>query len=276
MSDLFDLPQEFITEVAGAMSGEKIELPFAAPYYWWQNGKASYKPAGGAAYFGGWAADAETFEGVCSQSGIEIPQASKRVTLSNNEGKEYDVHTMRSLPVAVIAKRNRWMIDEATGKGRGHTQILAYAATITKTQAGAAYTPWSPVVISGKGLAAKAIEDALRDFDRNTAAARRQYAKNLPAWFFWCNIGTFGDKPEIKMVGTGQQSPITPASVYLPKDGVISPELLKTWYVGGDIAAVMIDLKRQAKEWLEAWREAKQTGPAIDAPIIPYPDDQPF
>lgn len=275
MSDLFDLPQEFVNEVAGAMSGEKIELPFVAPYFWWQNGKPAYKALGSAAYFGGWASDADTYEGILHNNGLEIPGNTKRITLANNEGKEYDVFACRSMPVAVIAKRSRWMIDETTGKGRGHTQILAYAATGKKTEAGTAYVAWSPVVISGKGLAAKAIEDALRDFDRNTAAARRQYAKNLPAWFFWCNIGTFGDKPEQKMVGSGQQSPITPATVYLPKDGVITAEMLKTWYVGGDVAAVMVDLKKQAKEWLEAWRENKSTGPAVDVP--PPPDsDYPF
>lgn len=268
MSDLFDLPQEFVDAVSGALSGDRIELPFTAPYFWWQNGKPAYKAAGNSAYFGGWASSSDEFDAAMQQAGIENP-GFKRLTMANNEGKEYDIYAARSLAVAVIAKRNRWVVDEVTGKGRGHTQILCYSAVVTKTDKGATYAPWSPIVISGKGLAAKAIETALTDFDRLTGAARRQYAKNLPAWFFWANVGTFGDKPIQKMVGTGQQSPITPASVYLPE--TITADHLKAWYVGSDIAAVMVDLKAQAKEWLDAWRETKGAGPQpTDTP--PEPD----
>lgn len=273
---MFDLPQEFVNDMRNTMSGDKIELPFAAPIFWWLTGKPVNKQVGSSPYFGGWAGTAEDVEDALQVMGTTLPVAFKRVTLVNNEGKEYDVYGIRSMAVAVIAKRNRWIIDEQSGKGRSHTQVLCYMAEFNKEQK--TYIPWGPVVLSAKALSGKALEDALREWDKKTAAVRRQFANNLPAWFFYAPVGTFGDKPNTKMVGNGgQQSPITPAQVYTPDE--ISEAQLKVWFVGADIAAIMADLKAQAKEWLEAWKPDKKTAvPDDNMPPAPdnFGDDTPF
>jgi hypothetical protein len=272
---MFDLPQEFVDGIRNAMNGDKIELPFAAPILWWLTGKPGYKKDGSSAYFGGWAGTAEDVENAVQAMGVSLPTAFKRITMVNNEGKEYDVFCTRSAAVAIIAKRTRWIVDEQTQHSRSHTQVLCYMAEFDKEKK--AYIPWGPVVLSAKALSGKALEDSFREWDKKTAAARRQYAKNLPPWFFYAPIGTFGDKPNTKMVGSGQQSPITPAQVYTPEE--IGEAQLTAWFVGPDVAAIMADLKGQAKEWLEAWKVDKKAAVAENAsPEAPsnFDDDVPF
>jgi len=272
---MFELPQEFSDAMKDSMQGERVELPFTAPIVWWLNGKAHYKALGGAAYFGGWASNVDDLEQAASEMGVEIPPDFKQVTLSNNEGKEYEASTSRAIAVAVIAKRQQWVVDDTTGKGRGHTNILAYMAEKKDNK----LIPWGPVVISGKGLSGRFITDALAEWDKASRAARHQHANGLPPWFFFVPIGTFGDKPVTRMVGKIQQSPVTPCALYQPQGG-INEKVLQNWFVGEEIAGVMVDLKQQASEWLAEWNKAGKAREPAEAGLInmsaPTPVDDVF
>ena len=49
-------------------------------------------------------------------------------------------------------------------------------------------------------------------------------------------------------------SAITPIGAYLPND--MTEETMESLFVGNDTAKMMVDLKDQAKEWIEAWKKA--------------------
>lgn len=274
MSNLFELPKEYVDEQRKVLSGAAVELPFPALHLWWHNGNRQLKVLGEVPFNGGWAADAEAYASLdVAPFGFTGP-----ITLTNREGNDYTAFMARSVAVAVIARRKRWVVDRegkqgvnGKPKGRSQVQVLAYAAGLEDAGGGKGvrYIPWGPVVLSGKGFAGKSIEDALRTFERGTADARRLYANGYPFSFFYANIGTFGKEPNTQMVGSAnQQSPITPCEVHVP-DPVVEDHL-KAWFVGGDIAAVMMTYKAQAREWLEEWEKPDQ-GDANGTP--PAPDN---
>ena len=265
----FNIPQDAMNEMQGAMQGERIELPFFAPTVWWMNGQNNQKQLvkvnGPAPYFGGWAANADELE-----LAPDIPPSFVKATLTNRQGQEYDVYTTRLVSVAVIAKRQKWVVDD-TGRGKSHVNLLCYLASASKEKG---YTPWGPVVLSGKSLSGKKVLDALSDFEKRTRTLRAQ-AKGIPAWFFYATLGTFGDKPVQEMAGKGdKQSPITPCQVWLPD--TITEDNLKSWFVGEDIAAAMMEFKHQAKDWLEDWKKPDQAQQAQPEPELTnytdYPD----
>lgn len=283
-TDLFNLPQDYVNEMKDAFGGEGIRLPFTVTYWRWMNGQSVYKGIGSAPYFGGWAANVEDVEVAMAEYGplpMFDPKTKKGsfagpFTLSKRDGGEYDVYTARALAVAVIGKRERWVVnaDQPGDKGRGHTQVLGLAGYRGED---GTIQPWGPVVLTARGLAALNIRNAFRDFERKTQRPRSQFARNIPAWFFYAIVGTFGDKPQVQMAGkTGAQSPISPCNLYLP-EGEITAEALKTWYVGEGMVEQLIDLRHQANEWLsdDNWKSGKEAQKEDAAPEGPenWPDD---
>jgi hypothetical protein len=144
---------------------------------------------------------------------------------------------------APIATRHRW------NENRSHTQILAYMAT----KNGKEYSPWGPVVLSAKGYQARNIRQAFADWERATTPTRRDHAPGIPAWCFFAVIGTFGEERKTVMVGKGQQSPITPIGAWIPE--IMSKTHLEKTFVGKDVAERMVELKKQASEWLAEWKK---------------------
>ena len=247
---MFNLPEEYNQEIKKAIEQEFVPLPFDAPFLWWMNGNAREKKTGGPPYFGGWAAHGEEFDNVLAAMGRNIPPTFKEYEMVNSQGSSYRIYAARAVSVAVIGSRKRWRKDAITGKSRSNLQVLAYMALYK----GGKYEPWGPVVLSTKGLSAKGLEDALNLWAKETAKARRQFADNLPAWWFYVPLGTFDKEPQVKMVGPqGNQSPITPIQVYFLSQ-TIDQDVLHSWFVGQEIAATMIDLRRRAQEWLDDWK----------------------
>jgi hypothetical protein len=257
-NNFFDIPAEDVAEVKMALEGEAIRLPFTAPVLWWMNGNAKLKRDGNSPYFGGWASNADEFTAAADEFG-GIPPIFSPFTLTSDKNTDFDVYCTRTVGFAVIAKRSRWVVDEQSQHGRGHSQYLGIMSYRDENQ----FKSWGPVVLSAKGMSAKYLGDALTNFERATAKARREHANNLPAWFFYAALGTFGQAPVVQMVGKGNnQSPITPCNAYAPEG--ITAENLKAWYVGKELASQMAEYRRQAKEWLESWRENKSQGVPVE------------
>lgn len=248
----FDLPQDYLDTFSHPLNdGTAVQLPFVAPFIWWMNGDNRLRQIGGAPFFGGWAADKEDLDlAIQERSGV-IPTGFAAGTLVNRKGKEFDAYTVRNFGAAIIAHRKRWVTKDETGKSNSQMHILAYLGYYVAEQR--KYVPWGPVVISGKGYASSFIGDALRDWEKRTAQARRVHANNIPAWLFYSPIGTFGEKPISRMVGSSAQSPVTPCQVYTP--GEITVDFLRSAYVGRAVVDEMAELKKEAQAWLDDWKK---------------------
>ena len=285
MDNYFDVPREAAGAVSAASTiGEAIQLPFFAPVFWWVRGDSTVQPdvGSGVRHFGGWATDATALEA----EGLEIPPYLMQEYFTSDDGKSYAVYACRTLAVAQIGIRFRWTIRrnpdgsvDARDKGRGHVHILCHSATYDKKAK--TYTPWSPVVLSAKGLSARSLQDAFQTWSRSSAVPRAKMTSNAMANFFWCHVGTFGKEAQHEKVGKkGQQSYISPVQVYIPED--INEEYLKRTFVGREMAEKMGSLAEEAKEWLHAWDDQRGKGrddgtspePEYDAP--PEPVDIPF
>ena len=232
-------------------TGDFVELPFYAPYLWVLNGKANLKNPQdkiNVPYFGGFAVSKDDFELAVTEYGN--PGNFTFYTMVNQEGKEYESYAVRALPIAPIVTRERWV------EGRGHVQILAVAA-MRADDGHFAY--WAPVVLTAKSYTAKFLRDSLKEWERFTAKARREFAPGYPANLFYSPVGTFGSERKQQMVGKGSQSPITPIGLYKGKDGQCTQEMLQANFVGMDVVHLMKSLKEQAREWVDDWKKPAKT-----------------
>jgi hypothetical protein len=285
--DEFFVPPEYADEMRGAFGGEGIRLPYTVVYWKWQTANAVYKTYGNAPYFGGWIANVGDVDLAVDEYG-PLPMFDPKTkrgtfggpfTIAKRDGGEFEAYGARALAVAVLGKRYRW-IEERPGQAkRSHVQVLGYMGY---SQEGKIIQPWGPVVLIAKGLSAKFVTNAFRDFDSKTRRARQQHAHGIPAWFFYAIVGTFGDKPVTTMVGqAGAQSPITPCDVYLPSE--VSADHLKTWFIGEGLIDQALQLRRDAKEWLEdaRWKSGKfeaepETEDAGEGPDVWVEGEVPF
>lgn len=265
--------------LAGFNKDEGIRLPFPALFSWVINGKPAFKQQGGAQYFGGFAAKAEETE--------EYLQAINRKTLpaqwvdtefNTDSGDTFFGFSARSIGLAAIAKRTRWMTDDHASPhyfdgARQHVQVLAYMCE----KADNILAPFGPVVITAKGKQSAKVLEALSNWDKATKKLRDQVAPGWPSNAFWCFIGTWGKEREAIMVGKGAQSPITPITLYIPKPEDFTPERFARLWVGEEIANEMARLKTEAAEWLGAW-EGKPNNNSKDqaAPEDDGPENFPF
>lgn len=243
----------------GMRSGDALELPFPTIYIWALNGQTSYKPQGGALYYGGWACKAEDLQSIADQQALPIPRDWKQVTISSRDGGEFEAYTTRSLILAPIGKRESWLTDGKRSSsyvegGRRHLQVLAYLSEAVGENGSKQFEPWGPVILTAKGYQARYILDAFARWDKATAPIRWKVAPGVPAWCFYLSLGTFGKERQTMNVGKpGAQSPVTPISAYIPDR--FTEDLMSSLFVGSEIAAVMSDLQDKAGEWLNAWKE---------------------
>jgi hypothetical protein len=264
---MFNIPRDQANAVTAAnRSGEGIRLPFAALHLWWKNGDNAYKSQdsktkGTALYFGGWGATADEADTTLSEMGIDTLPAgfTERMNVSARSGNTYDAYFARYIVGAVVARRGKWQKDQQTGKVTSRVNLLVYLASHDRAKK--VFEPWGFGILSASGYSGQALNDAVSEFERGTAAARKQYFSNadfktgLPANYFYAPIGTFGDTPvRVPKGKPGQQSPITPAQVFIPKE--ISEKNITDWYVGDIIAAVMYDALLNSQEWLDDWNKA--------------------
>jgi hypothetical protein len=280
------LSEEIINPIKASMEiGGAITLPFSVPYIWVINGDPKLKSLGGVLYFGGWASNRDDMDAVLKERATDLPTGFVPVELTAMDSKDVPVYTTRHVIFAPIATRRAWVKDKVRAAeyiegSRQHVQMIAYMAERKGSKDQTEYIPWGPIVLSAKGFQAQNLLNAVGAWEKHTQSIRRDIAPGIPAYFFYLALGTFGSEIKQKMVGGGSsQSAITPIEPYLPEK--LTEELMTKLFVGETIAAVMVDLQVQAKEWLTAWKTVSVDslgGSHIPAqPEIPENfEDQPF
>lgn len=284
-NNYFDLDDQITETVDNAWNQQEgVQLPFDHVLFWWKRGDPSVQKdlGSGVRHFGGWAANVDNlFSGAPIIDGNRwIPDVFVEDTfVSSEEGETYQVYTTRRLAVAVIGQRFRWAYRRnpdgsivKSDRGRGHVQILGLSALPKKDKS---YDTWSPVVMSAKGLSAKALQEAISQWEKATAVLRSSEANSIPANFFWLHLGTFGDEIVKQKVGKGNTTNyITPPQLFQPEN--ITVDFLKRVYVGKENAARMAVLAEEAEEWLADWNEQdkNKSGKAQEVPSDHTDNDQ--
>jgi hypothetical protein len=247
--DEFEVPEGYGEDIGNPLDTEGVRLPFMAPYTWWQNGKNVFKKDGGAPYFGGWAMSDVDMASVAAANNDVLPLQWTSYDLVNDKGDDYTAFMTRWAYIAVLGTRKRWLQEE----NKGQYQVLAYAAYQGQNKE---IIPFSPVVLTCKGTAGMFLQAAVIKFATQTAAARKKFAHDLPISAFFATIGTFGTTPEAQSVGKeeGKKKMVTPLKLWLPEK--IDGSYLHAAFVGKDLAALTASLRKDAKDWLAAWKVA--------------------
>lgn len=284
MTGKFSIPNDQANEIYNAnKTSTKIVLPFATLPIWWKNGAPAYKPTGGALYFGGWGSTAIDAENTLAEMQIDaMPLGFERQDVTSDTGKDYTAYFNRYVIAAVIARRQRWIEDPETHRKSSKINVLVYLASHDRKEK--KYDSWGFGVLSASSWSGVALAAAITEFDRATAASRKEFFSDaafkngLPYNYFFAPLGTFQKDPVKELKGKqGSQSPITPCQTLLPEK--ITEKNLTDWYVGDDLAAIMYDALLNAKEWLDDWKrpensrsgEAEQTDQVKDFNM--HPDD---
>jgi len=269
--NMFDIPDEFDDALGNPLVEGAIRLPFFTPFIWATNGQKINKAIAKenpAMYFGGWTMRDDDMAQMAEyyNDGAVLPSWISQVM--EGDGGEFTVFMKRQIYVALIGGRQRWEKnnpDDPNEKARSHYQALCFLAGRPKDEKGIAYfKPYGPVVLTVRGFQAQNLRQAFMDCEMRTRIARKQSMPNKPNGahisMFYFNFGNFGDQPDFKLVGKteGKQSTITPISLNLPTDvKEITVDLLKQSFVGRDIAEEVIDYRKRADEWLNAWKNDK-------------------
>jgi len=264
MTNQFDIDETSTAALQDSMkSGEGIELPFPALYFWAINGNPALRQVGGPQYFGGWGSKAEQIIEACERLEKPLPPIFSPAEISTKDNKTYEAYIARILIVAPIAFRNRWVAKDGKQASadyvegyRRHVQVLTVLGQYNKEAKGVFY--FAPTVLSAKGYQAGNLLTTLKEFEKHIDGERRKAAPKVPANCFYRKLGTFGENPNVKMVGPEKsQSPITPICVELPEKTDVAK--LAIFYVGKQTAAEMSHLLNEAQEWLGAWKNAPVT-----------------
>lgn len=277
-------------KVGKAMENDgEARLPFSAPVFWVMNGNNDLKEIGGARYFGGWATNAEELEAHATECNIAIPANLKKSDFTPRGSEEsVSIYSARFLTVVPIAKRLSSVYKETKervpGYSKGASPHLQVACYCSFKEKDGNRLDWSPIVLSAKGFQVGNVLDAFTKWSKSTNAARKQFANGLSAELFYLTIGTFGDKPNIRKVGTGETSPITPVMLYVPPSEIGEKDL-EYLFVGDGLAAEIANLRAQSQEWMDAWKSPKKpengngNGNGHLEPIIeqePVEEEMPF
>ena len=259
----YELDDELIGQVSELSFKYEGGLSFPAPMFWAANGSAKEK-APSPLFYGGWSVSRQNMDDAVSKERRVLPDGMQAAETVSREGKNLALYVTRSLVVAPVAYRRSWLTKDRRrlpsyeAGSRQHAQILCVLGMKLKTpsESGAIYTPWGPVVLSAKGFQAKNLLGALTSWEDHISALRAAVAKKVPAWLFWCSIGTHGKERLQEMVGQGQnQSPITPIGAYLPD---VTEDLLKKLYGGEPLARQIVDLRAKSTDWAKAWETASE------------------
>lgn len=237
---------DFYTQLPDPTRGEAQgeRLPFPALNLWWQNGNAQLKNLGGCQYYGGWQGEQKQLEG----QDWTLSKSWERYDFTTRDGKTIPSVGNRIVTVGLIANRTRYTRGQDIHDVRltweqgysSHTQWLG--AMFSNT----AMTDIIPVVLTVKGTQAGNMFKAVKAWQEALATANKAWS-NYAISAFALSFGTTGDERKARMVGkTGSQSPIVPieACIANVEKRLISRETIER----------MLDLRTQAKAWLDDWR----------------------
>ncbi len=252
---MINVPDQAQKDLQGSMQ-DGVELPFPVCYFYVRNGSKQNKREGGVPYYGGWATDFDKANAIFDT----IPDAFELNEFVNMEGGTYQNYTLRSLLIAPVAKRKKWD-DE---RKKSHVQILCLVGVIEKGK----FMSLGVHVITAKGMQTKELDTALRDWETTSAQARKEFADNADAKFFYSAIGTYGKDPVFKEVGSRNKNFITP--IVMADPGELTMEKLEARYVGDEEATNMSGYFSQAQEWLADWQKKKEE--TVEETPQPYND----
>lgn len=229
-------------------TNQGVQLPFVAPMMWWKNGEAALKPTQeikDARRFGGWGISEEEI----ANASLTLPQNFHVFEMSGNNGS-YNAYLARWVYAAPICRRFSWF-QKPDGNWTSKLNILVYMAGMDENKN---IDPFGPIVVTAKGFSGKYIDDAFKKFSTLTATLR----DGDPPNYFYHPIGTFAADPVFeKITGKGgASSPITPCQLFVADAGYTNNDL-DNYFVGEEIAAEMVDLHEQSKEWLTDWNKKK-------------------
>ncbi len=255
IDDGYNLDRELIGQADASIKTSESPLPFATPTLYVLNGQPAFQQIGGAMFFGGWATDRQRFDRICESEKRNLPAVLKPAQIASSRGEPIDVYQSRAIVMTPAAIRSSWVsrdnnkrLRAYTEGTRRHVQVLSILATVGTQHE---LVIWGPVVLSAKGFQAKKLLVAFDDWSRYTANARAAYASHMPAWMFWCAIGTFGSERKQEMVGQGQQrSPITPLELHKPE---LTPEKLRSIFGGEALLNLILEVQKQSVSWLSGW-----------------------
>jgi hypothetical protein len=219
------------------------------PVAQWHNGQQALRAAGGVQFAGGVILPSKYLP-----DGFALPGwAGERITFRS--GKEETALTAHKVVIAPIRTRFRWFARQGNETAyyprnafvmganmRGHLQVLTAVQGTDE-----------PIVITFKGKASQAFEAVLKDFSARVvqpANRRAPKGKPLPRYAFWMTIaaGTHS-----KAGSTGQESIVTLPTLGLSPD--ITPEYLRSLYVGRDNLIRFQEWYQQAGPWTDAWEK---------------------
>jgi len=230
-------------------TSQGIQLPFVAPTLWWKNGETalkSTKEIKDARRFGGWGISEEEI----ADNSLKIPNVFQLLEMNGTNGT-YNAYMSRWVYIAPVCRRFSWF-QKPDGKWLSKLNILAYMGTPMQDKS---IEPFGPVVVSAKGYSGKYIDDAFKKFVVKTAELR----EGDPANYFYHPLGTFAAEPVFeKITGQGgKSSPITPCQLFIAEEGYTDSDIDR-FFVGQEVSDIMVDLYRQAGEWLHDWDKKKK------------------
>jgi len=261
--------EELKNGVQGSMqTGQGLQLPFVAPLVWWKNGEIALKATKevtDARRFGGWGVSEEEIV----NADIDLPENWHLFEMNGTKGS-YNAYLARFIYVAPIDRRFAWF-QKPDGKWTTKLNILCYMAEMSKEEK--TMFPWGPVVLTAKGFSGMNIDNAFKKFSADTAKLR----DGDPVNYFYHALGTFTKEPVFEMATGkgGASSSITPCQLFLPSSGLTAEEMDR-YFVGDDIAAKMVEYRKDAKEWLADWNKKDKTIEEEQEEIAPLPDEDGF
>lgn len=282
MKSLEGLEQNAIDALRSAeRANDGVQLPFATAVIYWHNGQASQKRFAKDCpplYYGGWATDPDKITELVEAGDATGPLDNWSEFEGAGDKGSYRAIASRTLTIATIASRKRWVsqdgktsgpdYDKALGLTRQHLQLLALAYIGGK--------PWGHVTLTVKGWQVKYLADAITAWNKAIAPFRKELnATQIPLSAFAITLGTYGTEPNYVSVGQTATSKITPVQAVIPAD--LSAEKVGQRFIGAHNLRVNAERLDQAKEWLAAWKQGR-TAAADDngadeaeaAPVIPF------
>jgi hypothetical protein len=208
-------------------------------------------------HYGGWQISDDNAASAIGLFGRVYGYFGKSTMWAKGKGDgEYPASSSRFITCASIATRVKWYEGNGEKSGSSKTQVLAYLAEIDKDHN---VTPYGAALINcGSYHSGKAVQKALQAWSTFVNQNRVLVALgSIPTWAFWGYYGTFGDKRITREVGKKEKNIIVPCQVNFPKD----VNNLRSMYIGDNIAAEIMSLRVQAKEWLD---DAKKKNASID------------
>lgn len=251
MSDqFFDQYQDDALPDEQPSFGDWVDLPF--PYLrlnWW-NGDKRLGTADKTSVqaFGGWYCAADKFMPVVDAIGKGAPDCFSVAGFDTRDGGTFEANQARLIYVSYITHRKAWFPKE-NGSNQSRLEVLTLLGEFDKSAKH--FVAWGPAVLVGTGYTSKFIEDAIHTWFSSTAAARREFAKNMGAQNFFFPIGTYADTIETKTVGKSQTSPVTPPKLKEPAKQ--DYDLFKMIFIGHDreVLRTVKEYKSLAQDWID-------------------------